>query len=95
MMRVSGFPGFAATLVMTILVSSLGFPSSAVAAERDERAGSCADAKSQMDYFCNSNNSASDSMVAIGTACTNAKKNVEAACEGKIEADKAYKFEDK
>jgi hypothetical protein len=48
-----------------------------------------------MDYFCNSNNSASDSMVAIGTACTNAKKNVEAACEGKVEADKAYQFEGK
>jgi hypothetical protein len=65
----------------------------AVADQKDERAGTCADAKSQMEYFCNSENSASDSMVAIGTACTNAKKNVEAACDGKIEPDKAYKFE--
>ena len=36
---------------------------------------------------------ASDSMVAIGTACNNAKKNVAAACEGKIEEDKVYKFD--
>jgi hypothetical protein len=95
MMRVSGFPGVAAALMAAILVCPPGFHSSAVAAEKDERAGTCADARSQMDYFCNSSNSASDSMVAMGTACTNAKKNVEAACEGKVEADKAYKFGDK
>ena len=57
------------------------------------RVGTCNDAKSQMEYFCNPANAASDSMVAIGTACTNAKKNVAAACEGKVEEDKAYKFD--
>jgi hypothetical protein len=65
----------------------------AAAAEKDERAGSCEDAKSQMSYFCDEKNSGSDTMVAIGTACENAKKNVAAACEGKVEADKAYKFD--
>lgn len=64
-------------------------------ADKDERAGTCSDAKSQMEYFCDEKNAASDSMVAIGTACTNAKKNVAAACEGKVEADQVYKFDDK
>jgi len=97
MKRVSGFPGFAYTVLAAGLIGSgsLGAPSDVTAAEKDERAGTCADAKLQLDYFCNPDNSASDSMVAMGTACTNAKKNAEAACEGKIEADKAYRFEDK
>ncbi len=107
MKRVSGFSGVASlvtagTLVLpftlTLLVTfalSLAASTRVAAADKDERAGTCADARSQMDYFCNSSNGASDSMVAIGTACTNAKKNVEAACEGKVEADKAYKFEEK
>ena len=72
----------------------IAFAVSASAADKkDERAGNCNDAKSQMDYFCNEANSAKDSMVAIGTACTNAKKNVAAACEGKVEEDRAYKFD--
>ena len=78
-------------LAATLAAVLIAWP--AHAAEKDERAGNCADARSQMDYFCNSSNSSGDSMVAIGTACTNAKKNVEAACEGKVEADKAYKFD--
>lgn len=65
----------------------------ALAADKDERAGNCDDAKSQMSYFCDEKNSGNDTMVALGTACENAKKNVAAACEGKTEADKAYKFE--
>ncbi|MSQ58579.1 MAG: hypothetical protein EXR36_02750 [Betaproteobacteria bacterium] len=72
----------------------LAFAINASAADKkDERAGNCTDAKSQMDYFCNEKNAANDSMVAIGTACNNAKKNVAAACEGKVEEDKAYKFD--
>ncbi len=72
----------------------LAFAVSAAAADKkDERAGNCNDAKSQMEYFCNEKNAASDSMVAIGTACNNAKKNVAAACEGKIEEDRVYKFD--
>ena len=67
--------------------------SSAFAQQKDERAGTCADAKSQMEYFCDPSRGAGDTMVAVGTACENAKKNVAAACEGKTEADKAYKFD--
>lgn len=74
---------------ISCLTSRLGI----AAQQKDERAGNCADAKKQMEYFCDDKNSAGDSMVAIGTACTNAKKNVAAACEGKVEEDKVYKFE--
>ena len=59
------------------------------------RVGTCNDAKSQREYFCNPDNAASDSMVAIGTACTNAKNNVKEACEGIVEPDKKYEFDDK
>ena len=59
------------------------------------RVGTCNDAKSQMEYFCNPDNAATDSMVAIGTACTNAKNNVKEACEGIVEPDKTYEFDDK
>ncbi len=61
--------------------------------ERLERAGNCRDAKQQMDYFCNPQNSANDTMVAVGTACNNAKNNVKAACEGIDQPDAEYKFE--
>jgi hypothetical protein len=64
-------------------------------ASRKTRVGTCSDAKSQMEYFCNPANAASDSMVAIGTACTNAKNNVKEACEGVVEPDKKYEFDDK
>ncbi len=81
-------------LNLTLGSLCLAFTVCASAADKkDERAGNCHDAKSQMEYFCDDKNSASDSMVAIGTACTNAKNNVAAACEGKVEADKAYKFD--
>ena len=74
---------------------SLTFAVTGLAQQKDERAGSCSDAKSQMEYFCDASRAANDTMVATGTACENAKKNVAAACEGKAEADKAYKFEEK
>jgi hypothetical protein len=66
---------------------------SALAADKDTRAGNCDDAKKQVEYFCREN--PSDTMVALGTACTNAKNNQKAACEGVIEADKKYEFDDK
>jgi len=79
----------AVSLVLTAL--------SAVAADDSNvtRVGTCNDAKSQMEYFCNPDNAANDSMVAIGTACTNAKNNVKEACEGIVEPDKAYEFDDR
>ena len=69
--------------------------SSAADDSQKTRVGTCSDAKSQMEYFCNPANAASDSMVAIGTACTNAKNNVKEACEGIVEPDKKYEFDDK
>jgi hypothetical protein len=67
---------------------------SALAADsKDERAGNCNDAKQQMEYFCDESKGASDTMVALGTACNNAKNNVKAACEGVVEPDKVYKFD--
>lgn len=77
-----------------VAVLSLALATPAVfAQQRDERAGNCNDAKSQMEYFCDASRGAGDTMVAVGTACENAKKNVAAACEGKVEPDKVYKFD--
>ena len=59
--------------------------------EKKTRVGTCADAKKQQDYFCDMKNAASDSMVALGTACRNAKINVKEACDGVVEADPTYK----
>ena len=59
-----------------------------------ERAGNCSDARKQREYFCDQSNAAQDSMVAIGTACNNAKNNVKAACEGIDTPDAEYKFDD-
>ena len=81
--------------ILGVTALSLTFATfSALAADsKDERAGNCNDAKQQMEYFCDESKSASDTMVAIGTACTNAKNNVKAACEGVVEPDKVYKFD--
>jgi len=49
--------------------------------EKKTRVGTCADAKKQQDYFCDMKNAATDSMVALGTACRNAKINIKEACE--------------
>ena len=82
--------------LFAILLAAIWFGSGPAAAESDNtRVGTCTDAKSQMEYFCNPDNAASDSMVAIGTACNNAKNNVKEACEGIVEADKTYEFDDK
>lgn len=90
-------PGIAVAAVLVGFMS--GLIGSAGAADdqkaRLERAGNCNDAKSQMAYFCDEKNAASDSMVAIGTACNNAKNNVKAACEGVDTPDPEYKFDDK
>ena len=59
--------------------------------EKKTRVGTCADAKKQQDYFCDQKNAASDSMVALGTACRNAKINVKEACEGVVQPDETYK----
>lgn len=57
------------------------------------RVGNCNDAKQQMAYFCDESNAGGDSMVQIGTACNNAKNNVKEACEGIVQPDAEYKFD--
>ena len=83
--------------LLAILVAAFWFVSGLATANdaKKTRVGTCKDAKSQMEYFCNPANAASDSMVALGTACNNAKNNVKEACEGVVEADKTYEFDDK
>jgi len=58
---------------------------------KQTRVGTCQDAKKQQDYFCDMKNAATDSMVALGTACRNAKINVKEACEGVVLPDPVYK----
>ena len=81
--------------ILATLVITPGIASADHHTEKDrlERAGNCNDAKQQMAYFCDESNAANDSMVAIGTACTNAKNNVKSACEGIATPDAEYKFE--
>lgn len=71
-------------------IAALGMAAAQAADSTDTRAGSCEDAKKQMEFFCDPN---STDMMSQFTACTNAKKNVAAACEGKTEEDKVYKFD--
>ena len=58
--------------------------------ERKTRVGTCEDARSQQEYFCDMKNAENDSMVALGTACRNAKVNVKEACEGIVIPDAKY-----
>ena len=85
--------------MLAVLAAIVLVPGTAIADHhgdkaQQERAGNCRDAKSQMDYFCDQSNAAQDSMVAIGTACNNAKNNVKAACEGVVMPDAEYKFDE-
>ena len=84
---------FSCLIALPLALTALS--SAAADDSKKTRVGTCSDAKSQMEYFCNPANAASDSMVAIGTACTNAKNNVKEACEGVVEPDKKYQFDDK
>ena len=83
-----------------IAISFLVFVGSLSAAHHEndsenlERAGTCSDAKMQVEYFCNEENSANDTMVQVGTACRNATINFKAACEGIVDTDSEYKFDD-
>jgi hypothetical protein len=84
---------YAFLLALPLALMALG--SAAADDSNKSRVGTCNDAKSQMEYFCNPDNAAKDSMVAIGTACNNAKNNVKEACEGVVEPDKKYEFDDR
>lgn len=66
-----------------------------LAAEIDTRGGTCEDAKKQHEYYCEGKNDPNDIFTQANIACNNAKRNMAAACEGKVEADAEYKFEKK
>ncbi len=73
---------------------SLGIVASAgMAQQKDERGGTCEDAKQQWDYYCNGKGDPNDIFTQANIACNNAKRNLAAACEGKLEADNPYKFD--
>jgi hypothetical protein len=74
----------------------LGFAATAgVAEDKDTRGGTCEDAKKQHEYYCEGKNDPNDIFTQANIACNNAKRNMAAACEGKVEADAEYKFEQK
>ena len=79
---------------MTFAIAAVMLFAGLVSAAEDDkksRVGTCQDAKKQQDYFCDMKNAATDSMVALGTACRNAKVNVKEACEGVVLPDPEYK----
>ncbi len=71
-------------------IGSLG----AMAAEVDTRGGTCEETKQQWDYYCNDKGDPNDIFTQANIACNNAKRNMAAACEGKIEPDAKYEFKD-
>ena len=79
---------FGYTVTSALILSS----SMVIAAEKDTRGGSCDDAKKQFEYFCKGDSN--DIMMKVPIACPNAKKNMAAACDGIVEADQPYKFEE-
>ena len=64
------------------------------AGEKDERGGTCEDAKSQYKYFCDREGFKDDIMLNAPIACDNAKRNMAAACDGLSEEDYAYEFKE-
>ena len=78
--------------VLFVAVALIGLASFAHAAEKDERGGSCEDAKSQYRYFCDKEGYEKDIMLNAPLACNNAKRNMAAACEGISEDDYSYEF---
>lgn len=63
-------------------------------ADKDERGGTCEDAKQQYRYFCDKEGFKDDIMLNAPIACNNAKRNMKAACEGISEEDYSYQFEE-
>ena len=66
----------------------------AAGAQKDERGGTCEDAKKQFVYFCEKKGHQEDVVMQAPIACNNAKRNVAAACEGKSEQDYKYEFKE-
>jgi hypothetical protein len=76
-------------LALAVALTSAGF-----AQNKDERGGSCDDAKKQFEYFCEKKGHQNDIMMQAPIACDNAKRNMAAACEGKGERDYKYEFKE-
>jgi len=78
------------------LLAAIALVSGACAAaeEKDTRGGTCEDAKSQHEYFCEGKGFKDDIFVKSPIACKNAKRNMAAACDGVVEKDVPYKFDD-
>jgi hypothetical protein len=72
----------------------LALPFAVHAAEKDTRGGTCEDAKKQHEYYCEGKGDPNDIFTQANIACNNAKRNMAAACDGVVEADKKYQFED-
>lgn len=82
-------------IAMLVLAFCFGSASLALlAAEKDERGGTCEDAKSQYKYFCDREGFEDDIMLNAPIACNNAKRNMAAACDGLTEEDYAYEFKE-
>jgi hypothetical protein len=81
--------------LLLLAVLGLGIASFSIAAEeKDTRGGTCEDTKNQYDYYCNGKGDPNDIFTQANIACNNAKRNMAAACEGKVEADNKYEFKE-
>lgn len=90
------------SLMVTVLLFAISSSASAQSnsseskeSEEKTRVGTCEDARSQMEYFCEEKEKNSNDMMIGFNACSNAQKNVKEACEGIVEADVEYKFDKK
>ena len=77
------------------IIFFLNITNSSLAQQKDQRAGDCEQTKSQFDYFCSKKGDPAkdDIMTTANIACGNAKRNMAAACEGVVEKDSAYTFD--
>jgi hypothetical protein len=82
-------------LAWTLVLAIGGGVSLALAQDKkDERGGTCEDAKKQFEHFCEKKGHQDDIMMQAPLACDNAKRNMAAACEGKGEQDRKYEFKE-
>ena len=82
-------------LIIVLSFFFLNITNSSLAQQKDQRAGDCEQTKSQSDYFCSKKGDPAkdDIMTTANIACGNAKRNMAAACEGVVEKDSAYTFD--
>lgn len=78
---------------LAIVLCAVAVPSFAEE-KKDERGGTCDDAKKQFEYYCEKKGHQDDVVMQAPIACNNAKRNMAAACEGKGEQDYKYEFKE-